>query len=78
MSIQSPSDAIAAAATTKATIGAEIITKTLDTLNQYGGDSGGSCNKSGSSADMAASYDFQKSVLSAAYGPKGAVTDITS
>ena len=80
MSSTSPSDIAALSATTqKAVLGAEIITKTLDTLNQYGGDSGsGSCNKSGTSSDMAASYDFQKSVLSAAYSPKGAIADVSS
>ncbi len=68
----SAADIAALTATTQAaTIGAEIITKTLDTLNQQGGSCGGT------SSDMAASYDFQKSVLSAAYGAKGAVTDIT-
>ncbi len=66
------SDAALAASIQQSTIGAEIITKTLDTLNQQ---QAGSC--SGSGSDMAASYDFQKSVLSAAYGAKGAVADLT-
>ena len=48
----------AAASTQQAMIGAEVVTKTLDTLNQYGSKSSGS-----GSSDMAASYDFNKSVL---------------
>ena len=66
------SDATLINSVEKNTMGADIITGTLDALNQQGASSGGS------SSDMAASYDMQKSVLSAAYGVKGAVADITS
>ncbi len=68
----SGSDAALAASIQQSTIGAEIITKTLDTLNQQSGSCGGN------GSDMTASYDFQKSVLSAAYGVKGAVADLSS
>jgi len=61
----------AAANTSKAAIGAQIVTKTLDTLNSTAptkrkGKSGG--------GDIAASYDFNKSVLSAVYNPVGTIT----
>ncbi len=61
------------AASQKAVIGGEIITQTLDALNSpmYGGKAGGS-------DDMADSYNFQKSVLSAVYSAKGAVVDAGS
>ena len=62
----------------KDVIGAEIITQTLDVLNQKDRKGDGRPGSGGTSADMAASYDFQKSVLSAAYSPKGVVTNITS
>ena len=70
------SDALNIAAAQKASIGADIITKTLDTMNQYGNAE--TSSNAGTSGDMAASYEFQKSVLSAAYSPKGAVTDVKS
>lgn len=52
----------------KQTFGAQVVSKTLDYMNQnqhqnsYGGD--------------AASYDFQKSVLGAAYSGVGAIMNI--
>ena len=58
------------AATALDSIKADIVTQTLDTLNQGG-------NKPGSAADLEASYDFQKTVLSAVYEGKGIVTDLT-
>ena len=58
-----------AAATALDSLKADIVIKTLDTLNQSG-------NKAGSSADLEASYDFQKTVLSAVYEGKGIVTDL--
>lgn len=76
MSVPSATEVANIAAVQKSTIGAEIITKTLDTMNQYG--STGTGGNAGTSGDMAASYEFQKSVLSAAYSPKGAVADVTS
>ena len=57
------------AATAIDALKADIVTRTLDTLNQGG-------NKPGSSADLEASYDFQKTVLSAVYEGKGIATDL--
>ena len=65
--------ATAAANTTKATVGAQVVTKTLDTLNKTAPSKG---KKSTGGGDMAASYDFNKSVLSAAYNPTGTVTEV--
>jgi hypothetical protein len=62
--------AVSTAAVQKAVMGAEIITKTLDAVNRY--DDG-----SGKKDELAASYEFQKSVLSAAFSPKGIVTDVS-
>lgn len=67
--------ATAAANTAKATVDSQIVTKTLDTLNQTAPKSKKS--KSGG-GNMAASYDFQKSVLSAVYSPTGAIADLKS
>lgn len=64
---------VAAATTQKEVIGAQVVTKTLDTLNQYSGK-----NKKSGKGDMAASYDFNKSVLSAAYDAKGAIANVKS
>lgn len=50
-----------ASAMEQQTFGAQVVTKTLDYMNQNHGSS------SGHNAD----YDFQKSVLGAAYSPKG-------
>lgn len=63
----------AVAATQKEVVGAQVVSKTLDTLNQYGSKS----KKSGG-GNMAASYDFNKSVLSAAYDAKGALANVKS
>lgn len=48
------------------TFGAQVVAKTLDTLNQSHSVSGGGAN---------ADYDFQTKVLSAAFTGKGGVTD---
>ena len=48
------------------TFGAQVVTKTLDTMN--------SGNSFGSSSGS--DYDFQKSVLSAAYGGKGGFSNL--
>lgn len=64
-----------AAGTQKEVIGAQIVTKTLDTMNQYGSKNKKSKPGSG---DIAASYDFNKSVLSAVYSPIGAIADLKS
>ena len=64
----------AAANTTKATIGAQIVTKTLDTLNRTAPSKGK--GKYSAGGDMAASYDFNKSVLSSVYGAKGAIASM--
>ena len=61
----------AAAATQKEVIGAQVVTKTLDTMNQQAGKK----KKSAGNA-MAASYEFNKDVLSAAYDAKGAIANI--
>ena len=56
---------------TPETIKADIVTGTLDALNQGSG-------KYSMKSDLAASYDFQKTVLSAVYAPKGVVTSVKS
>ena len=66
---------IAAANTSKATIDAQIVTKTLDTLNEFAPKKSKKCGLSG---NIAASYDFNKSVLSAVYNPVGTITEIKS
>ena len=68
--------AAAAANTQKEVIGAQVVTKTLDTLNKTA-PSKGKKSKTGG-GDMAASYDFNKSVLSAVYNPTGAIADLKS
>ena len=60
------------ASTSKAAIGAEVVTQTLDKLNNYKSKSKKNQNA------MSASYDFNKSVLSAVYEPKGTITEIKS
>ena len=64
----------AIASTQKEVIGAQIVTKTLDTLNKTAPKG----KKKSGGGDMAASYDFQKSVLSAVYNPTGAIADMKS
>lgn len=54
-----------AATTDKQTFGAQVVTKTLDYMNNNSGNSGGTNSD----------YDFQKSVLGATYSPLGALTD---
>lgn len=66
--------ATAVANTQKETIGAQIVSKTLDTLNANAPKSKSKSN----SGNMAASYDFQKSVLGAVYGTTGAIADLES
>ena len=67
----------AAANTSKATIGAEIVTKTLDTLNRTAPTKGKGKYRV-NAGNMSASYDFQKSVLSAVYNPTGGIADLKS
>lgn len=62
-----------ATATSKETIGAEIITKTLDALNKPGKK-----DKSGLQGAMAASYECNKSILSSVYNPTGGIADLES
>ena len=54
------------AATSKAQIGAEIVTQTLDTFNSktYAGKN-----------DQSETYEFSKKVLSAVYAGKGTIAD---
>lgn len=66
--------ASAAANTVKETVGAQIVSKTLDTVNKTGGAE----NKAKAGGDMAASYDLNKSVLSSVYSPKGAIAELKS
>lgn len=69
--------AAAIAGSQKEVIGAEIVTQTLDTLNKTA--SKGKKKTGGTAGNaMAASYDFNKSVLSAAYNPTGAIADLKS
>ena len=59
-------------AVTSATIGADVVSKTLDTLNSgqlYSGLGG----KSGSTGKIGSTYDLSKSVLSAVYEGKGTI-----
>ncbi len=51
----------------QARLNSDIITGTLDTLNSS------TYSKSGSSADLAQSYNFNKDVLSSFYNPVGTV-----
>ena len=75
-STQNAATLVAAAANTqKATIDAQIVTKTLDTLNKTAPSKSKGKSKSGG-GDIAASYEFNKSVLSAVYSPKGAIADL--
>ncbi|MDL2209460.1 hypothetical protein LJC26_01470 [Desulfovibrio sp. OttesenSCG-928-O18] len=74
MSTANAALATAAANTMKQTIGAQVVTKTLDTLNRTAPSKGK--GKYSSGGDMAASYDFNKSVLSAVYSPTGAIANM--
>lgn len=67
--------ATAAANTTKQTVGAQVVTKTLDTLNKTAPTKGKGKYKSGG-ADMTASYEFNKDVLSSVYSAKGAIASM--
>ena len=52
-------------------VGAQVVNKTLDIMNKRGK------GKYSSAADgMAASYDFNKSVLSAVYNPTGGIANL--
>lgn len=66
--------ATAIAGTQKEVIGARVVTQTLDVLNKTAAKGK---KKTGSDA-MTASYDFNKSVLSAVYNPTGAIADLKS
>lgn len=66
--------ATAAANTTKATVGAQVVSKTLDIMNRTAPAKGKGKYKAG--GDMAASYDVNKTVLSAAYNPTGTITEL--
>jgi hypothetical protein len=61
------------AAATKAKFGADVVTQTLDKLNN---GSFSKSKKSGSSNAMSNTYNFSKDVLSAAYGDKGIIANI--
>lgn len=66
--------AVAAANTSKASIGAQVVSKTLDTLNRTAPSKGK--GKYSGGGNMAASYDFNQSVLSSVYGAKGAIASL--
>ncbi|GAB7022600.1 hypothetical protein [Salidesulfovibrio brasiliensis] len=78
----------------KQLFGAQVVSKTLDYMNNYGGAASAApfdkqtfgaavvsktldyMNSGGTGMDRSSqSYDFQKSVLSAAYNPVGAITN---
>ena len=67
-------DAMASAITSaaKASFGAQVVTKTLDTLNK----TAPMC--ASLSGDMNATYETSKAVLSAAFATKGAIAAIKS
>ncbi len=65
--------AVAAANTSKAAIGGQIVSKTLDTINRVAPTKGKGKYGSGSAA---ATYDFSKAVLSSVYSAKGAIASI--
>ncbi|WP_035069093.1 hypothetical protein [Nitratidesulfovibrio termitidis] len=58
------------------TFGAAVVGKTLDYMNAPGLGSTGGTGSTGWSGSMSADYDFQKSVLGAAYSGAGALVDI--
>ncbi len=61
--------------TSKAQIGNEIVTQTLDKLNN--GSMGGG-KKCGNQSGMSDTYNFSKQVLSSVYEGKGAIADMDS
>ena len=61
------SDSVALSNVSQAQFYSDVITGTLDTLNSS------TYSKSGSSADLAQSYNFNKDVLSSVYNPTGTV-----
>lgn len=60
------------ASTATAKLNEEIVTQTLDTVNKYGGKSGGKSRGMGSMSDT---YDLSKKVLSSVYEGKGTIAD---
>lgn len=67
-------EALNAAAVSLESIKGDIVTGTLDTLNTYGGKKKKKSKNAMQSA-MSDSYDFNKTVLSAAYEGKGTIID---
>lgn len=66
--------AVAGAAVSLEKVKGDIVTQTLDKLNETG--SCGNSKKSASAQNaISSSYDFNKSVLSAAYEGKGSIID---
>ena len=57
--------------TTKARMDSDIITQTLDTLNNRSSGTPGKKSSSAAQEGVSQTYDFSKSVLSAAYEAKG-------
>ena len=60
------------AATSKDRLNAQVVTQTLDKINQEGSGGG-----PGSQSGMAQTYAFSKEILSAAYEGKGIAADMT-
>ncbi|EGY24062.1 hypothetical protein DA2_3713 [Desulfovibrio sp. A2] len=69
------SSSMQAAPWDKQTFGAAVVSKTLDYMNSPGLGGSGNSGSSGWSGSMSADYDFQKSVLGAAYSGKGVLFD---
>lgn len=62
-----------AASTSKSTLDSQIVTKTLDTVNKYGGS-----KKSGSGYSMSDTYNFSKDVLSSVYSNTGSIANFNA
>jgi hypothetical protein len=61
------------ASAVKAKVGADVVTQTLDKLNNGFAGKG---KKGRSRSAMSDTYNFSKDVLSAAYGTKGAIANV--
>lgn len=69
------SSSMQAAPWDKQTFGAAVVSKTLDYMNSPGFGGTGGSGSTGWSGSMSNDYEFQKSVLGAAYSGKGALFD---
>lgn len=73
MASATASMAAMAASTSKSALDSQIVTKTLDTVNKFGGN-----KKSGSGYSMSDTYNFSKDVLSAVYNNTGSIANLTA